>query len=167
MASEKFTSFDDLYLHELRDLWDAERQLVDALPSMVEAAEDPELKQALKQHLTVTREQKTRLEKIFKDLGESPEGHTCAAMKGLIKEGSDIAKASGDATVRDAGIISAAQRVEHYEIAGYGTARTFAQRLGRTGDVELLDQTLEEESIANELLTEIAESGVNQEAVQS
>jgi len=167
MSTENFSTFDDLYLHELRDLWDAERQLLDALPAMAEAASEPELKQALRQHLTVTKEQKARLEKIFKSLDESPEGHTCAAMKGLIKEGNDIARATGDATVRDAGIIGAAQRVEHYEIAGYGTARTYAQRLGRSEDVDLLDATLREESFANELLTEIAESGVNEQAVRA
>ncbi len=165
--SESLRSFDDLYLHELRDLWDAERQLIDALPEMAKAADTTELTKAFNEHLQVTKGQKERLEKIFSDLGKSPEGHTCAAMKGLIKEGNDLIKADGDAAVRDAGLIGAAQRVEHYEMAGYGTARTFAQRLGRDADAALLQQTLDEESEADELLSQIAERVVNEEAAHA
>jgi ferritin-like metal-binding protein YciE len=166
-SSESLRSFDDLYLLQLRDLWDAERQLVEALPAMAKAADNPELKTALKEHLAITREQKKRLDKIFADLGEDPEGHTCAAMKGLIKEGDEIATSEGDPAVRDAGLIAAAQRVEHYEIASYGTARTFAQKLGRKQDASLLQQTLDEEGQADELLTQIAESVVNTDAANA
>lgn len=164
MATPKLTTFDDLYLLELRDLWDAERQLIEALPVMAAAATDPELKKSIRDHLAVTREQKKRLEQIFEDLGEDPEGHPCEAMESLIKEGSEIAEAEGDDAVRDAGIIAAAQRVEHYEISGYGSARTFARRLGRSQDVVLLQQSLDEEGLTDHQLTALAESKINFEA---
>jgi ferritin-like metal-binding protein YciE len=167
MAAENLNTFDDLYLQQLRDLWDAERQLMEALPVMAEAASDAELKKAFKEHLEITKQQKTRLEGIFNDLGEDPEGHTCAAMKGLIKEGNEVAEAEGDDTVRDAGLIAAAQRIEHYEISGYGTARTFARRLGRESDAELLQQTLDEEGDTDRTLTRIAERDVNAEATNA
>jgi ferritin-like metal-binding protein YciE len=167
MASENLSNFRDLYLQQLRDLWDAEGQLVDALPAMVEAATDAELKRAFEEHLEVTKMQKSRLEDIFNDLGEDPEGHTCAAMKGLIKEGNEVAEAEGDASVRDAGLIAAAQRIEHYEISGYGTARTFARRLNREADAELLQKTLDEEGATDKKLTSIAERDVNVEASEA
>ena len=165
--SENFKTFDDLYVHQLRDLWDAERQLIDALPEMAKAADNAELKTAFNEHLQITKTQKERVEKIFQRLGENPEGHTCAAMKGLIKEGNEIAKAEGDPAVRDAGLIAAAQRVEHYEIAGYGTARTFANRLGRDADATLLQQTLDEESETDQLLSQLAERVINEEAAHA
>ena len=164
-SSETLNSFEDLYVQQLRDLHSAETQLIEALPMMANAAAHPELKRAFQDHLEVTRQQKGRLDQIFRTLDQDPEGHTCQAMKGLIKEGNDIIKADGDAAVRDAGLIAAAQRVEHYEIAGYGTVRTFAERLGRTRDAELLQQTLDEESDTDELLNRLAMNVVNPDAV--
>jgi ferritin-like metal-binding protein YciE len=157
----------DLYTQQLRDLWDAERQLIDAIPTMADAATDPELADAFKAHLELTRTHKARLEGIFEDLGEKPDGHTCAAMKGLIKEGAEIADAAGDDAVRDAGLIAAAQRVEHYEISGYGSARSLARRLGREDDAETLQQTLDEEGDADRELTRIADRSVNVEAAEA
>ena len=164
-SSETLNSFDDLYVQQLRDLYSAETQLIEALPTMADAAAHPELKRAFQDHLAVTRRQKDRLEQIFRTLDADPEGHTCQAMKGLVKEGNDIIRADGDAAVRDAGLIAAAQRVEHYEIAGYGTARTFAERLGHSEAARLLQQTLDEEGGADKKLTQIAEAGgVNAQA---
>ncbi len=162
LFSPTFNTLRDLYINELRDLYSAETQLIDALPVMAEAATSPELKLAFTSHLEETRGHAERLERIFAQLGEEPSGETCAAMKGLIKEGSEYAEAGGDDHVRDAGIIGAAQRVEHYEIAAYGTARALAMRLGETDAAEILQQTLDEESAADETLTDIAESEVNE-----
>jgi ferritin-like metal-binding protein YciE len=156
-----FHNLRDLYLNELRDLYSAEKQLIDALPKMAEAATAPELKQAFASHLAETRTQAQRLEQIFHALGEKPTGETCAAMKGLISEGEDYVKAGGDDSVRDAGLIGAAQRVEHYEMAGYGTARALARHLGEAAAAEALGTTLEEEAAADKKLTTIAESEVN------
>jgi ferritin-like metal-binding protein YciE len=160
----KMESLKDLYLEQLRDLYDAETQLVEALPKMAEAAHNSDLKSAFNQHLRQTREQVTRLERIFSALGERPEGQTCAGMKGLIKEGQEMIKAKGDPDVIDAGLIAAAQRVEHYEIAGYGTVRTYAEMLGGEEAVRLLEKTLQEEEETDEKLTELAESHINVEA---
>jgi ferritin-like metal-binding protein YciE len=156
-----FNNLRDLYLNELRDLYSAETQLLDALPKMAEAATSPQLKQAFTSHLQETRTQAGRLEHIFEQLGEEPTGETCAAMKGLIKEGSEYVDAGGDDDVRDAGLIGAAQRVEHYEIAAYGTARHLARRLGETAAAQLLQATLDEEGAADKKLTSIAESQSN------
>ena len=164
LFSLNLDSFDDLYVAQLQDLYSAEDQLVDALPKMADAASHPELERAFQDHLEATRQQKDRLRQILESLGEDPGGETCEAMKGLVKEGEEIIKADADDAVRDAGLIAAAQRVEHYEIAGYGTVRTFADRLGRRGDVRLLDQTLSEEKEADGLLNRIAESVVNPDA---
>lgn len=164
LFSEKLDTLHDLYLNELRDLYSAETQLVDALPKMVEAATDPELKRAFADHLEQTHGHVERLDEIFDGLGEKPSGETCDAMKGLIKEGGKMIKASGSAEVRDAGFIGAAQRVEHYEIAAYGTTRALAQRLGHPDAADLLQQTLDEESEADDLLSSIAESHVNDQA---
>jgi len=158
-------SLNDLYIEELRDLYSAETQLVEALPLMAEVAADKELKAAFKDHLKVTKEQVKRLDQIFKGLGESPEGKTCKGMKGLIAEGNEVLKEIKGPEVRDAALIAAAQRVEHYEIAGYGTARTFAKRLGHTQAATLLDATVKEEGQADHLLTQIAESHVNTDAM--
>ncbi len=159
----KLENLEQLFLQELRDLYDAEEQITEALPKMIETANHNELKNALQQHLEVTRQQIQRLESIFSTLGEDPSGQTCKGMKGVIKEGDDIVSQGGDQATVDAGIISAAQRVEHYEMAGYGTVRTYAELLGQKQIASLLQQTLDEEREADEKLTQIARS-VNLEA---
>ena len=160
----KLESLKDLYLEQLKDLYSAETQIIEALPKMAEAANSPDLRKAFNDHLRQTDEHVRRLERIFQDLQESPKGHTCEGMKGLVKEGSEMVKMRGEPSVLDAGLISAAQRVEHYEMAGYGTVRTYAEMLGKTEHVSLLERTLQEEEKADELLTELAESHINQEA---
>ena len=147
-------------MDQLRDLYDAETRLVEALPKMVEAAAAPELKAAFKSHLAETENQVTRLEQAFEMLSTKPKAETCDAMKGLLKEGDKVIMGSGDASVRDAALIAAAQRVEHYEMAGYGAARNFAQRLGRQDVARLLQQTLDEEGNADKKLTQIADNCV-------
>ena len=160
----KLESLKDLYLEQLRDLYSAETQLVDALPKMAEAASSADLQQGFKHHLQQTREHVTRLERIFKKHDEKPTGQTCQGMKGLIKEGEEMIKSKSDAEVKDAGLIAAAQRVEHYEIAGYGTVRTYAELLGDEEAVKLLEKTLQEEEETDDKLTELAESHINAEA---
>jgi ferritin-like metal-binding protein YciE len=155
----------ELYVSELRDLYNAENQLVKALPKMAKGASSDELKEAFEKHLEQTKGHVQRLEEVFEELGEKTKGKTCQAMKGLIEEGSEILKADGEDSVIDAGIIVAAQKVEHYEIAGYGSVRTFAQLLGQDKSAELLQETLDEESEANELLNKLAEDIVNPEAL--
>jgi ferritin-like metal-binding protein YciE len=162
--SLKFETLRDLFISELRDLHSAETQLVDALPGMAEAATAPDLRKAFIDHLDQTRIHVERLEEIFELIGEKPTGETCDAMKSLVKEGVKHAKAGGSDEVRDAGLIGAAQRIEHYEIAGYGTTRALALRLGETLAAGILQQTLDEESDADELLSSIAEEHVNAEA---
>ena len=157
----KLDSLRDLLIEELRDLYNAETQLVDALPKMAEAASSHELKSAFEHHLEETRRHVSRLDSIFKQIDEKSSGETCEAMKGLVKEGEIFIKAEADPDVRDAGLIGAAQRVEHYEMAGYGTARALARRLGDNQMAEILQQTLNEEGEANKKLTSIAESQVN------
>jgi ferritin-like metal-binding protein YciE len=157
LTSLKLNSLRDLFIEELRDLYSAETQLVKALPKMADAATDEQLKQAFTDHLQETENHVARLETIFEGLDEKATGETCQAMEGLIKEGSQMIKAQGDNVVKDSGLIGAAQRVEHYEMAGYGTARSLAQRLGEEEAAELLQETLDEEAGADELLTEIAE----------
>jgi ferritin-like metal-binding protein YciE len=166
-ASLKLNSLRDLLLEELRDLYNAEIQLTDALPKMAEAAGSADLRAAFEHHLDETEGHVSRLEKILERLSEEVSGETCEAMKGLIKEGELIIKAEGDPDVRDAGLIGAAQRVEHYEIAGYGTARTLARRLGEDEIASVLQQTLDEEGEADKKLTSIAESQANVGAVRS
>jgi ferritin-like metal-binding protein YciE len=161
----KLESLKDLYLAQLKDLYSAEDQLVDALPKMAEAAHTPELKNAFREHLNQTKQHVDRLEQIFRKLSLSPKGETCEGMKGLIKEGQEMIKMKGEPEVIDAGLIAAAQRVEHYEMAGYGTVRTYAELLGDQEAVRLLERTLQEEEEADEKLTEIAESHINQEAL--
>src|SRR5215831_7404103 len=155
----------ELYVNELRDLYNAENQLLKALPKMAKAASSDELKDAFEKHLEQTKGHVERLEQVFERLGEKAKGKTCRAMKGLIEEGSEILKQEGDGSVIDAGIIVAAQKVEHYEIAGYGSVRTFAHLLGQNKAAELLQATLDEESETNELLNRLAESVVNPEAL--
>lgn len=160
----KLESLRDLYLEQLKDLYSAETQLVDALPKMADAATAPELKNAFREHLSQTRQHVDRLEKIFLTLDDKPKGQTCEGMKGLIKEGEEMIKTKGEPEVIDAGLIAAAQRVEHYEIAGYGTVRTYAELLGEQDAVRLLERTLQEEEETDEKLSQIAESRINQEA---
>jgi ferritin-like metal-binding protein YciE len=157
-SSLKLDSLRDLYIEELRDLYSAETQLIKALPKMAEAATDGQLKRGFLDHLEQTENHAARLEQIFEALDEKPSGETCQAMEGLIKEGAHMIKAKGDPVVHDSGLIGAAQRVEHYEIAGYGTARSLALRLGEHEAAEILQETLDEEAETDTLLTEIAES---------
>jgi ferritin-like metal-binding protein YciE len=161
----KLDTLQKLYIDELRDLYNAENQLLKALPKMAKAASSEELKNAFEKHLEQTETHVERLENIFEQLDQTPKGKTCHGMKGLIEEGSEILKEEGDPSVLDAGIIVAAQKVEHYEIAGYGSVRTFAELLNQKSAVELLQTTLDEESEANELLNGLAESIVNPEAL--
>jgi len=156
----------ELYVSELQDLYNAETQLVKALPKMAEGSGSPKLATAFRAHLDQTKGHVARLERILESLGEKPGGHTCKAMKGLVAEGDEILKAKGEDDVRDAGIIVAAQKVEHYEIAGYGSVCAFAKQLGRTEDLKLLKATLAEEKHADEALTELAESTINAEAAR-
>ncbi|MEY2559969.1 MAG: hypothetical protein QOG51_384 [Verrucomicrobiota bacterium] len=160
-------SLKDLYVDELKDLYNAENQLLKALPKMARKASAPELKRAFQEHLTQTEGHVNRLEKIFKGLGEKPTGKTCKAMKGLIEEGKEIIEEEGDGSVLDAALIGAAQRVEHYEIAGYGVVRTFASLLGEEDAMESLQRTLNEEGETDKKLTQIAESVINIEASEA
>lgn len=161
----KLNSLNKLYLEELRDLYSAETQLVKALPKMAKGASSDELKEAFESHLEQTKEHVERLTEIFDGLQEKPAGKTCKAMKGLIEEGSEMLEQEGDESVIDAGLIAAAQRVEHYEIAAYGTVRTFANLLGEDEAAELLQQTLDEEGETDKQLSELAEGIVNEKAL--
>ena len=161
----KLETLKTLYIDELRDLYNAENQLVKALPKMAKAASSEELQDAFEKHLEQTKSHVDRLEEVFEEIGEKPKGKTCKAMKGLIDEGSEILKEDGEESVIDAGIIVAAQKVEHYEIASYGRVRTFAQLLGKDRSADLLQRTLDEESEANEVLNKLAEDIVNPEAL--
>lgn len=156
----------DVYEDQIKDLYNAESQLVRALPKMAKAASTPELKKAFEQHFEVTRKQKERLEKVCKDAGIKPTGKKCLAMEGLIKEGQEVIGEKGDGAPKDAALIAAAQKIEHYEISGYGSARTFARQLGLIQAAKLLDQTLQEESRTDSELTVIAERNVNRCAAE-
>jgi len=158
-------SLDKLFLEELKDVYNAEKQIVAALPRMAKAAETPELKKAFTNHLRETEGHVNRLEQIFKELGQTVRGKKCKGMEGLLEEGKEILEEEGQPAVIDAALISAAQRVEHYEIAAYGCLRTYAQLLGYSQAEKLLQQTLEEEEAADKKLTQIGESGVNKAAV--
>jgi ferritin-like metal-binding protein YciE len=160
----KLNSFDDLFVEQLQDLYDAEQRLTKALPKMADAAHSPALKGAFTEHLRQTQGHVSRLEQVFRTLHKSAQSKTCEAMKGLITEGQEAIDASGDPDVKDAALIAAAQRVEHYEIAGYGCARTFAQRLGRRDAAQLLQQTLDEEAATDKRLTSLAEQSINPKA---
>lgn len=162
----KIRTFEDLFMDELKDLYNAEQQLTRALPKMAKAASTPQLRQAFQQHLEVTKQQVARLEQVFEQVGAPAKGKTCQAMKGLIEESQELVKEGMQSEVLDAGLIGAAQRVEHYEIAAYGTVRTMAETLGHRKAVKLLEQTLKEEKAADEKLTQIAESVVNVRAAQ-
>ena len=151
------SSLRELYIDELRDLYNAETQLVKALPKMAKASSNPELRQAFEEHLRQTSEHVSRLEQIFDMLEEKPTGKKCLGMEGLVKEGAETMKEDYEDALMDAAVIGAAQRVEHYEIAGYGTVREFAQLLGEDEHVSLLEETLNEEKQADEKLTQLAE----------
>lgn len=159
----KLESLQDLFLDELKDLYNAENQLTKALPKMAKAASSDELRTAFENHLAETEKQIERLEAVFKQLGESPKGKRCKAMAGLIEEGSEIIEKDGDEATKDAALIAAAQKVEHYEIAGYGTVRTYAVLLGHDEAANLLQETLDEEGAADKKLSELAEN-INAEA---
>jgi ferritin-like metal-binding protein YciE len=159
-------SLHELYVEQLRDLYDAENQLVKALPKMAEASNSDELRQGFEEHLEQTREHVQRLENIFESLGEKPKGEKCKGMEGLIKEGSEVLDEDMHEDVKDAAIIAAAQKVEHYEISGYGTARTFANLLGEDEAVSLLQKTLDEEKETDSKLNQLAEN-INVEAEEA
>ncbi len=160
-------SLHDLYVDELKDLYNAENQLLKALPRMAKKATAPELKAAFTEHLEVTRTQVGRLEQIFGALEVSPKGKKCKAMEGLVAEGADVIGEDGEPAVIDAALIACAQRVEHYEMAGYGCVRTFAKLLGYEDAVALLQETLDEEGEADKKLTELAETVINVDASEA
>jgi len=158
------SNMQDLYLHELQDIYNAEKQILSALPKMAQQAQHQELRKAFEEHVVVTEEQVRRLETIFDDLGQKPGGKKCKGMEGLLEEGRELLEEDADPDVRDAALIGAAQRVEHYEIAAYGTARTYARQLGFDNHAELLQRTLDEEGSTDERLTKLAEARVNRDA---
>lgn len=162
----KVKTFDDLFVHELKDLYSAEKQILEALGKMAEAASSEELKQAFLEHQKETEIQKQRIEKIFESLDYQPGGSKCEAAEGLIEEGEELIKELEKGEVRDAALIGAAQRVEHYEMAGYGTARTYAEILGNQEAVRLLQETLDEEGETDKKLTELARS-INKQAARA
>jgi ferritin-like metal-binding protein YciE len=154
----------NLFEAELKDMYNAEKQLVDALPKIAKAASSPELSRAITSHLEETKGHVQRIEQIMRSLDMPTRGKKCKGMEGILEEGQEMLEQDGEDAVRDAGIISAAQRVEHYEMAAYGCLRTYAEILGHTDAARLLDQTLEEEEAADEKLNELAEGGINQAA---
>ena len=160
----KLDTLKALYVDELKDLYNAENQILKALPKMIRAAGHPELKEAFTDHMKQTENQVKRLEQIFEGLEESPKGKKCHGMEGVLEEGAELIKEKPEADVLDAGLISAAQHVEHYEMAGYGSVRTWAEKLGRDKDARLLQETLDEEHEANELLTSLALESINVDA---
>jgi ferritin-like metal-binding protein YciE len=168
MAEQLFT-MNDLLMHELSDLYSAENQLIEALPLLAKSANSPKLRQAIEDHLTVTRAQLTRLNECFTILGQTPANTVCAAMKGLIAEGQKLLATQkwADPSVYDAALIAACQRVEHYEMAGYGCARTYAMHLGEDKVQQLLQQTLDEEGATDHALTKLAETDINYRADQA
>lgn len=162
--SETIKSLDELYIECLRDLFSAETQITEALPKLAGAATSVELTQGFTEHLRQTEGQIARLETIFEELGEEPGGHHCEAMEGLLKEGTELIEVVKDPEVLDAALIGAAQKVEHYEIAGYGTARNFARLLGYDDQAQSLQETLNEEGETDQKLTELADGIINQRA---
>ena len=157
----KIDSLDILLEEELKDIYSAEKQLLKALPKMAKKASSDQLRAALEEHLTVTKGQVTRLEEVFEALGKTAKGKTCKAMQGLVEEATELMEENADEAVMDAGLIAAAQKVEHYEIASYGTVRTWANLCGHEDAAELLQLTLDEEREADQKLTELAENSVN------
>jgi len=163
-STTELNSLQDLFVDQIKDLYDAENRLTEAIPKMADAANSSQLKQALLDHLRETQGHVSRLEQVFREINVEPARETCDAMKGLVAEGETMVKAKGDPAVKDAALIAAAQRVEHYEMSGYGSARTFAEQLGLTQAPRLLQQTLDEEKAADEKLNQIAKSSVNRKA---
>jgi ferritin-like metal-binding protein YciE len=160
----KMETLQELYVEQLRDMYDAENQLMKALPKMAKEAANEELKAAFEHHLEQTEEQISRLDRIFEELGEKAKGHKCKAMAGLVEEGKELMEEDADEDVMDAGLICAAQKIEHYEIATYGCLRTYAEMLGFDEQADLLQETLDEEKDTDENLTELAVSCINLEA---
>ncbi len=162
---KKMNSLEDLFVETLKDLYSAEHQIIKALPKMVKAANSPDLQKDFQDHLEQTKMQAQRIEQIFNDGVEgTPRGKKCVGMEGIIREGDEVISENAAPDVKDAGLIAAAQKVEHYEMAGYGTARTYAQMLGHEKAARLLQQTLDEEEQTDKKLTKLAESGINQQA---
>lgn len=163
----KMNSLEQLFVDTLKDLYDAEHQIIEALPKMSKAANSQDLKKGLQEHLQMTKEQAKRLEQVFSEINEEPKRKKCVGMEGLIKEGEKhMEELKDDKDALDAGLIASAQKVEHYEIAGYGTAKTYAQMLGHDKAARLLDKTLSEEYRTDESLTKMAESHINIEAMK-
>jgi ferritin-like metal-binding protein YciE len=160
-------SLDKLFLEELKDVYNAEKQILRALPRMAKAADSPELQQAFTTHQKETEGHVQRLEQIFKKLGQAPRGKKCKGMEGLLEEGKEVLEEDGEPAVIDAALIASAQRVEHYEMAAYGCLRTYAQLLGMDEAGRLLQQTLEEEEATDKKLTQLGESGINEAAVSA
>jgi len=158
-------NLEDLFEHELKDLYNAESQLIDALPQMKGKAVSDELKNAIEKHLAQTEEHKKRIANVCEELDIDPNGKTCKAMEGIVREAKGFLEENADEKVRDAGIIAAAQRVEHYEIAGYGTAVRFAKELGHDNIASTLQKTLDEEYETDDILTEMAETRLNEKAI--
>ncbi len=165
--SANLETMNDLFLDEIRDLYDAEKQLTKALPKMVKSSSTPELKSAFEDHLQETQGHVERLEEIFQTLGEKGTGKKCVGMTGIIKEGEEMIGDMDEGSLRDAGIIAAAQKVEHYEISGYGSARTHAMMLGHSEIASRLEETLREEKAADKKLNDIAQTMVNDQALGS
>ncbi len=163
LFSMNVENLQQLFVEQLRDLYDGEQQITEALPKLIEKASNPQLKSALQEHLDITNRQIDRLDEIFEQLDEDADGETCKGMKGVIKEGDDLVGKADDPAVRDASIITSAQRVEHYEIAGYGTVKTYARQLGKQDFARILEEILNEEKEADQKLTQLAES-INIEA---
>lgn len=160
-------TLEELLTDELKDIYSAENQLIKALPKMAKNAQTKDLRQAFEEHLQQTKDQAARIEQICADLGVSPRGKKCVGMEGLIEEGKEIMTEGEDPSVMDAGIIGAAQKVEHYEIAAYGTASAHARQLGFTNAVKLLEKSLEEEKMADEKLSKLAKNQVNVQAAMN
>ena len=158
-------SLKNLYIDELKDLYSAENQILKGLPRMVKAASSKELKRAFASHEKMTQRQVKRLERVFRQLGERPGGKKCVGMEGLVKEVKELISEKPEPEVLDAGLISKAQHIEHYEMAGYGTVRTYARTLGFADQQALLQETLDEEQATDKQLTQIAENGINVEAM--
>ena len=158
-------TLEDLFEHQLKDLYSAETQLINALPKLAKSATDEKLKKAFEGHLEETKNHKTRLEEVFQELGISPKGETCKAMEGLIKEAENFIKEKNDEDVNNAGLIAEAQRVEHYEISGYGTAVRYAKELGHNSIASKLKKTLDEEYGADDKLNVMAEKRLNRKAI--
>ena len=165
--SKDIKNMDDLFVHTLRDIYYAERQILSALPEMIEKANDPQLKQAFQSHLAETKNQVGRLDKVFRLHGQEPSGVDCPAIDGIIEEGEEVIKEAKDDTIRDAAMLAAAQAVEHYEISRYGALIAWANKMEMSDAAELLQATLDEEKATDESLTELADSEINVEAVEA